>query len=306
MINEYVKRVLPSIVFLFFVCSQAFSFPEIKPGVNIVGGEAGWLKGQSFDLETLQAYGTSLKASDPNFQKEGVTQFTGIRLETLVQLAGIPLDQGLTIIGRDQYVGYLPRDLLTVNGPIMAWLEKDTSISPLRGGPLKIMFPENAGVHGSCYTWYVDTLVVDTFKTASLTIEAGGRKKYYSQEQLTSMAEPLDPGLFSIPHGCRNEFWDREGSKTIQAVPMARLVKGEILGKASVVRLIPYAGMAISLAPAVVDYPVYIVVSSGGRLLHPAQGGPLSVIFPLEAHPGLNGLVPETGAFFFLEKISVE
>jgi hypothetical protein len=58
--------------------------------------------------------------------------------------------------------------------------------------------------------------------------------------------------------------------------------------------------------PIVFDYPVSIVVGWGAQALHPSLGGLFSIIFPVEQHPELKGLVPDAGALFFLEKIIVE
>jgi hypothetical protein len=56
---------------------------------------------------------------------------------------------------------------------------------------------------------------------------------------------------------------------------------------------------------ALLDYPIVMVTTMGNTPLHPVFGGAFSVQFPLEDHPELAGTVPESGAFFFLKKISI-
>ena len=171
-------------------------------GVKLVGPDAVWPASVRVDLASLKPYEETLSTIDPNFKNEGVAEFRGIRLSKLLETARISPDQGLTVIGADQYVGYLPGDKLTKG--FLAWEMNQKPIQGLKGGPLKILFPEDAGIHTSCYTWYVDAMVAGSAARAELTVVSGGSRTRYSRAELLAHAGPLAPSRFSIAQGCRN------------------------------------------------------------------------------------------------------
>lgn len=126
------------------------------PSVEITGSGSAWSESVTLGLSDLLPYGTSLTTVDPNFKKDGTQRFTGIPLVKLLGLAGLDNDHGLTVIGADQYVGYLTPG--RVARGMLAWASDGGPISGFKGGPLKLMFPDRTG-HVSCYTWYVAGLV---------------------------------------------------------------------------------------------------------------------------------------------------
>jgi len=254
----------------------------------------------------LKPHAQTIRTIDPNFTADGITGFTGIGIKKIFDLAGISHENGITIIGADQYVGYLSKEKVSQDLALLAWQMNETPLAQLKGGPLKMIFPAKAKVNGSCYTWYVDTLISGQMDQAVLTVQVQGNKRTYTREDLAPHAGKLDPHMFSIPQGCRNEFTVEPQDEPIYALPLSYLIKTDEVKKTGQVRLIPFTGPAITLKPAVLDYPVFIIVSRNGETLHPALGGPFSIIFPVEQHPGLKGLVPDSGALFFLEKIIVE
>ncbi|MCP4718756.1 MAG: molybdopterin-dependent oxidoreductase [Desulfobacteraceae bacterium] len=282
--------------------SQAFANTDIK----IMGGHFIWPSFLSMDTESLKPHGKTIHTIDPNFKADGITSFTGIGLKKIFDLAGIPLENGITIIAADQYVGYLSKEQVSQDMAILAWQMNDKPLGQLKGGPFKIVFPEQANVHGSCYTWYVDTLIAGRMDQAVLTVQVYGRSTPYTRKDLAPHARELPPNLLSIPQGCRNEFKGQQPGQNFYAIPLSRLIKPAEIKKAKRIKLIPLAGPAMTLKPEAFDYPVFIIVSYNKDALHPALGGPFSIIFPVEQHPGLKGLVPDSGALFFLEKIIIE
>ncbi len=50
----------------------------------------------------------------------------------------------------------------------------------------------------------------------------------------------------------------------------------------------------------------FLVWQMNDKPLGQFNGGPFSIIFPVEQHPELKGLVPESGALLFLKKIIIE
>ncbi len=291
------------IVFVFFL--------TLAPGlagtqIQIIGGDFIWPKFSAMSLESLSPHAQTIRTIDPNFKEDGVTAFTGIGIKKLFDLAGVPWEKGITILGADQYVGYLSHEQILQDMAVLVWQANDKPLGKLKGGPLKIMFPDQSGVHASCYTWYVDTLIAGPMDQAALTVQVNGNQRFYTRENLDPMAEELSPGMLSIPQGCRAGFTGQKPAKNIYAVPLSRLVHSAETKKAGHITLIPITGRAITLKSTTFDYPVSIVVSCDKDALPPALGGPFSVIFPVEQFPELKGLVPESGALFFLEKIIIE
>ena len=290
---------------LFF--SLAAITPALSdPAIKLVGPDSVWPEFTRIDLTSLKPYEEILTTIDPNFKKDGATEFRGIRIPKLLEIARIRSDQGLTVIGADQYVGYLPKEKL-VDG-FLVWEMNQKPIRGLKGGPLKIVFPETTGVHTSCYTWYVDAMVAGIAERAELTVVAGSRQARYRRTDLLAHAGPLTPALFSIAQGCRNEFKAQSTVSQIQAVPLTYFFPPDQLDPEEINTIVlkPFSGPEIQLSPDILNYPVFILVACDEHPLHPSLGGPFSIVFPVEDHPDLQGMVPESGALFFLEKIIVK
>ena len=138
------------VLLLFLGADHAWS----ENGIKVVGNNDAWPVGTRVAPEAMVPFAEKIETEDDNFKEEGVTGFTGIRISRLLELAGKGVDhgrqQGLTIIGRDQYVGYLPKDKLERG--FLAWEMNGNPITGLKGGPLKLIFPKDAGIHPSCYT----------------------------------------------------------------------------------------------------------------------------------------------------------
>jgi len=305
--KNWISGIVLSVFLLLGTGDQAW--PE--NGVKVVGSGDTWPGFTRVVTESMAPFAERLETDDDNFKEYGVTGFTGIRISRLMELAGKDVDQGrnqgLTIIGTDQYVGYLPKEKLEQG--LLAWEMNGKPITGLTGGPLKLIFPKNAGIHSSCYTWYVAAMVAGNGQGAQLSVTQGENTRQYSRADLLAHTVPLDRAMFSIAQGCRNEFDSPPPAKEIRAVPISWFMSGprEAQGDGSgFVQLIPLAGPVVTLPPELLDYPVFIIVSCDNRGLHPALGGPFSVVFPVETHPELRDMVPETGALFFLEKIIIK
>lgn len=275
--------------------------------IKLMGDTSVWPQFFRVDLESLKPHSRTIQAIDPNFKEEGRADFTGIGIKKIFDLAGIPWEKGITIIGADQYVGFLSKKQILQDMVFLVWQMNHNPLKKLKGGPLKIMFLDQARVHASCYTWYVEALIAGRMDQAVLKVQVNGNERSYARKGLVSQAGEFSARMLSIPQGCRNEFKGFQAKqKTIYALPFSRLIKPAEIKKATQIKLIPLTGPIMTLKPKVFDYPVSIVVSCNGDALHPALGGPFSIIFPVENHPELKGMVPDSGALFFLEKIIVE
>ncbi|MCG8617595.1 MAG: molybdopterin-dependent oxidoreductase [Desulfobacterales bacterium] len=277
--------------------------------INILGTDGVWPDSRTVNVEELRTASESFETTDPNFTSDGMTRYTGVRLSKLLALTGTDGSQGLTVIGADQYVGFLPQERVAQG--YLVWEMNNAPILGLKGGPLKIMFPASAGIHLSCYTWYVDTLVAGPVDKAVLPVTVmGGKRTLHTRKELLAHAGPIDPVLFSIAQGCRNEFKGFKKATSVSAVPLAHFLSLDKGGKTTVdqataIVFKPFSGPTITLPPALLNFPVFIMVASDGRPLHPALGGPFSVVFPVEKYPELQDMVPESGALFFLKEIVV-
>lgn len=283
------------------------AFPGFARGqVKILDPSCVWPQFFSLETETFLPHAQTFHTIDPNFKEEGVTAFTGIRIKKIFDLAGMAGNNGVTLIGSDQYVSFLSKERISAANSILAWQMNEKTIPGLKGGPLKLVFPAEAKVHGSCYTWYVDALIAGSMDQAVLTVNLKGKETLHTLENLISQAQELPRNMVSIPQGCRDDFKAQDPDNPMYALPFSFFVNpGEMEG-ASRVRLIPLTGSAMTLNPSVFQHPVFILVSSDGKALHPALGGPFSIVFPVGKDPELKGLVPDSGALFFLEKIIVE
>ncbi|HKK91592.1 MAG TPA: molybdopterin-dependent oxidoreductase [Desulfobacteraceae bacterium] len=275
-----------------------------KSGVTIVSSLGKGMKQSPVDLGTMKTRGQTITTTDPNFQSLGRAAYQGIAIKELLDLAHVPREKGVTTLGSDQYIGFISPEQIEQEQVILAWLINGETISPLEGGPLKIIFHSDDNVHGSNYTWYVNTFFAGRIKNPVLTVKAGTKERPLSFDSLAKHARTLDRHLFSLPSGNRDDYPGAMG--TVKAVPLGKIVSmaGETIH--SSVSLIPFAGKTITLsAETVTNFPVFIVVGMDQKPLHPVHGGPFSVVFPTEDHPGLAGRVPENGALFFLERITI-
>lgn len=274
--------------------------------IKLLGDTSVWPQFFRVDLESLKPHSRIIQAIDPNFKEDGMVTYTGIGVEKIFDLAGISWEKGITVIGSDQYVGFLSKEQILQDMVFLVWQMNHTPLGKLKGGPLKIMFLDRARVHASCYTWYVEALIAG-MDQAVLRVQVNGKERSYTRKNLLPHTGELSVRMLSIPQGCRNESKGfTAGEKTIYAVPISRLIKPAELKKATRIKLIPLTGPVMTLKPEVFNSPVILVVSCAGGALHPALGGPFSIIFPVENHPELKGMVPDSGALFFLEKIIVE
>ena len=275
-------------------------------GVRILTSTDQGSKFTRVDLETMQTFASTVKAIDPNFQKDGLAEFTGITLKRLLSISNISFDNGVTVICADQYIGYIPFQILFKDQALLAWHLNGNRISRLKGGPLKIIYPDEAQIHGSCYVWYVDTIIAGELTRPSFQLTYQGNTRKLRIDDISSGVERLDEKLFSMPLGCRNGLETKKTGRVINVITLKKLIDLEIGKEVNQVTFIPFAGASIRINKAALSFPVYITLSFDGKPIHPALGGPFSVIFPIEQYRALAGIVPESGALFFLNQIILE
>ncbi|MBU0971631.1 MAG: molybdopterin-dependent oxidoreductase, partial [Proteobacteria bacterium] len=216
--NKKIANTIGGVLIFFLAASHSVANAEIK----LMGDKFTWPQSFRVDMKSLLPHARTIRALDPNFEEDGITAFTGVGVKTLFDQAGISYETGITIIGADQYVGFLSKEQVSRDIALLAWEMNDQPLGQLKGGPLKIVFPDQAKVHGSCYTWYVETLIAGPMDRASLTVQIKGRETIsYTREDLVPFAEKLNSSMFSIPQGCRNAFLDQQPDKIIYAVPFS-------------------------------------------------------------------------------------
>ncbi len=274
-----------------------------SPSVTIIRPESRGVSSVVVDMDAMKPFARTIETVDPNFKDNGRVKFTGISVKQLFELAGTPLDKGVTVVGRDQYVEYIPRERVLREQVILSFSMDGHGISRLGGGPLKIIYDSSEKVHGSGYTWYVEAMFSGTMENPGVIVEAGNSSQTLFQDSLETLTQDLDFSRVSIPSGFRHDYPGR--FTTASGIPLKRLLRSAGVTKGNKITLIPFAGPVITLDMALLDYPIVMVTAMGNAPLHPVFGGPFSIQFPLEAHPELAGTVPESGAFFFLKKISI-
>lgn len=287
-----------------------FLFPHgllASPGVKILSSTNQGQTVIKVSLDQIKAFPSTFTAIDPNFKKDGLTRFTGTNIKKLLSSLDISFKEGVTIVGMDQYIGYIPHGILAKNQAFIAWELNEKPIGIMKGGPLKMIYSRGAKVHGSCYVWYVDAIIAgEPDANSFFELSFRGKTTKIRARDFLSDSEILDEKLFSIPAGCRNGMKPKTCERIIKAINLNRLIELTFGTNAHQVTLIPSAGSSVLLKKQALSFPIYITLSCDGKPIHPALGGPFSVIFPIEHHRTLAGLVPESGALFFLDKIMVE
>lgn len=271
--------------------------------VTIIRPESRGTSAVVVDMDAMKPFSGTLDTIDPNFKVNGRVKFTGISVKQLLELAGAPADQGVTVLGRDQYAEFIPWERVLRERVILSFSMNGHGISRLEGGPLKIIYDASEKVHGSGYTWYVETMFSGNPENPGLIVEAGNRRQILFKAFLEPLIQALDFTRVSIPSGFRHDFPGR--FTTASGIPLKRLLHAAGVTKGDEIILTPFAGPEITMDMDMLDYPIVMVTAMGNAPLHPVLGGPFSIQFPLEEHPALVGSVPESGAFFFLKKISI-
>lgn len=282
------------------IYSSAFS----DQGVSIIHMNKGAQSLSFVELEQMKQHSSKVKAIDPNFPSQKEQTFEGIDMKILIESIRADIASGVTIVGTDQYVGYLPFSQVEKHNVFLAWLMDENPISPLKGGPLKIVCPKGDGIDPNCYTWYVEAIFLDSIESPELLIENQGIIERISQKKLDDMSTPIDRSLVSKPAGCR--YFYPSGPEHFKAVTLKKLLSAQLAEGVDFIEFIPWVGAGVTVDKGVMDKNVLIVCSMSGNAIHPVFGGPFSVMFPLETDAELVGQVPESGALFFLQKIIIK
>ncbi|THB73429.1 MAG: hypothetical protein D3926_23700 [Desulfobacteraceae bacterium] len=256
----------------------------------------------------MYRYGTTLKALDPNFKTLGVRQYTGIEIKTLLNMAdpGVLVrlsGDGITIVGKDQYVGYIPFSMLMDSKIMLVWEADSKPIPAVNGGPLKMMYPDDVRADPNSYTWYVDTIFAGTLEDPRLDLMNSNTRIPLSFKTLQAMSQPVPKIYVSKPPGYRPP--SRGIQDSYSAVPLSRIVEKVSCHTCTRIEFTPWVGSGVSIDLELALDRLLILVSISGRAVHPMDGGPFSVIFPVELHNELSAQTPESGALFFLKQITL-
>lgn len=256
-------------------------------------------------LDEIKARNDVIRTVDPNFKEDGLTEFSGISLKRLLALDHIPYEKGLTVVGHDQYIGFVSASAIKSGSVIAACKMNGDEVPKGKGGPIKIVYSEESDMPISAYTWYVDTLYAGRIKNPVLKVANGTDVWKLRHEDFSGICEKLEKRFFSSPSGFRGKFRERDSVDDIKCVSVENIFGLKNIQADKFVEFIPSAGPSVKIPAKLVSKGVKVVYRTGKNALHPVYGGPYSVMFPLEVYPEMAGSVPESGALFFLKKISV-
>ncbi|MCP4022521.1 MAG: molybdopterin-dependent oxidoreductase [Desulfobacteraceae bacterium] len=295
-------KVSIGLVFIFGILSHAaFADPEVR----VITTDGNGPQIVRILLNEMKQFPSRLKAVDPNFKKNGPTEFRGITIKKLLSLAAAPDTHGVTICGADQYIGFMSLELIQKEAGLLVWEMDGKKIEPSKGGPLKIIYPDKEKIHGACYIWYVQGIFAGPIEKSSLKIIYRSDIKNVPFLEFVPKATSIDPSSFSIPSGCRTGIETNINNINIlDSADLFSQLFGWIQGHK--IRFVPYVGKSITIHQKLLKYPIYIAWRQNDAPIHPAFGGPFSVIFPVEEYPELAEIFPEYGALFFLKEIWIE
>lgn len=261
--------------------------------------------GYNISKETILKESILLKSKDPNFKNKKELLYRGIPLSRVLEIAGETNITGITIIGRDQYTSYLPLKLIKSEKIIVACKADGNDISPLQGGPLKIIFPSNLNMHPSAYTWYVNTIITDDVINEKLILETNNEIRLLGIEELDKLPLYEKDLLVTIPSGYRHGVQNLTHPSSLTAISVHSLFTDEEL-KEREITLSPIAGREITLSPEIVkNMEISIIYKINSKPLHPSHGGPFSAL--LRSSPSHeNRSAAESTSLFFLKRISLK
>lgn len=281
------------------------SFPVSAQDLRVCGVAAdGTMEIRQVTQEMLSRSLAAVTTVDPNFTEQGITRFSGIPLGRLADLALLPQGQDLTFIGSDQYISFFTARKIKEAAGILAVRENGRRITPYMGGPRKLIFPRVSGLNLAAYTWYVDGVIQNSGVGMPLGIRQGKKQEWISSEKIAAITKTVAEtrGFLSIPNGYRHEMPPLSPMVRYKGILLTQLFDISCGGNREL-RLIPLAGRPVVIpADRKLLSEIQVVTQMEGRPLHPAYGGPYSVMFS----PSLSAEgIPDSGALFFLSEIVV-
>ena len=289
----------------FMIVSIPVPGPAGAEALTIHYSGAGREQSAAVSLNEIRTYSDVIRTVDPNFEEDGMVEFSGISLKHLLDSRQIPFDQGLTVVGHDQYIGFVSPSAVKSGSVIAACRMDGSVISPQKGGPLKIMYAGGKERPLSAYTWYVRSIYVGRIDNPVLTVRDGNEMRKLHHENLDAVSEKLEKRFFSSPAGFRSNLRGKVPGEDIRCVRLARLFEQQHIRPERAVEFTPSVGSAVKVPARFVNFGIKVIYKTGHKALHPAFGGPFSVIFPVEKYPEMTGRVPESGALFFVKQIVV-
>ena len=289
----------------FMIVSIPVPGPAGAEALTIHYSGAGREQSAAVSLNEIRTYSDVIRTVDPNFEEDGMVEFSGISLKHLLDSRQIPFDQGLTVVGHDQYIGFVSPSAVKSGSVIAACRMDGSVISPQKGGPLKIMYAGGKERPLSAYTWYVRSIYAGRIDNPVLTVRDGNEMRKLHHEDLDAVSEKLEKRFFSSPAGFRSDLTEKASLEEIRCVRADRLFEQHHIRPDRSVEFVPSVGSAVKVPARFVNLGIKLIYKTGDKPLHPAFGGPFSVIFPVEKYPEMTGRVPESGALFFVKQIAV-
>ncbi|MCF8045375.1 MAG: hypothetical protein K9J83_05905 [Desulfarculaceae bacterium] len=275
--------------------------------ITIHYSKAGHEKRVAVPLDEIGTHNDVIRTVDPNFKEDGPVKFSGIALKHLPVPEQVSFDKGFTVVGHDQYIGFVSPSAVKSGAVIAACRMAGSPIPPGKGGPLKIIYAGDMNMPLSAYTWYVRAVYAGRIDNPVLSIRDGREVLQFRHVDLAPVSEKLEKRFFSTPAGFRGNAGGESKSSVedIRCVPVARLFEQNHIRPERVVEFIPSAGPSVKVPARFVNHGIKVIYKTGDKALHPVFGGPYSVIFPIEKYPEMMGRVPESGALFFVKQIAV-
>ena len=274
----------------------------LAAGISLVGADDAGPRWERVVLPPSMERRVVVETVDPNFADLGRRRFSGFPLPVLSGLAGFSPDQDMTLVGTDQYVSFLPSAQMARACGILADRADGAPISPHRGGPLKMIYPERAGLHLAAYTWYVDTIFLGDGRFLPLRLTTGDGSRLLSAAKMAAMTGPEVTGFVSIPNGYRKDLPPLPPKVRHAGVPLSRFLAGRE-GSWTQIEFIPHVGRPVVVdrkTPRVAEF--LVVTRLSGKPLHPAFGGPYSLMLPED---GMADGWLSVDALFFLKEIRI-
>jgi hypothetical protein len=281
--------------------ASAATLPQIEVYGNLPEGCRG--EPRTVSLESYRDLWATLETEDPNFPAQGPGTYRGVYLGSLLDELGVATDTQITFLAEDHYVLAMPRLMFSKMKAFLAFERDGNPISPLKGGPLKIVFPKESEADPAAYIWYVKAFWIGKNCGSSVqVVDTSGRAATFtfpsSQKELFLKRIPT-----TVPKGYRAGWEPPPVLSEVRGLLLRDVLGGNPSG-VHFVEFVPLVGKSLHLPWEVAErIPILLVNIWDGRPVPVAFGGPVWVLLPTAEYRELLQWVGEAPAFFFLKAV---
>jgi len=250
----------------------------------------------------IDQHTSSFQSFDPNYKRNKINHYSGISFTDMMKQTPFRDFNGITIIATDQFLNFIPNDMLIQSGGMIANKLDNQKISPHKSGPFRVMYPPEHAQNTMAYVWNVETIITDTFNNPELKIN----EHSLTSSQMKSFIHQEKQKRIPRPSGSYSFQKKDDAEKLISYVLLNDLLKNfSITGQT--ITFTPLAGKKIIVSSDVIkDIPVKLITKIDNHFIHPALGGPFMIVFPIQHYPELSNVLQESANLFFLNKIVVK